>query len=310
MALFEGKTPAERNKMIAAMVLVPAALLSVLYLLFGGGSSRPAPRNTNVNAARAQASPPPTVSTRGDHLTPGDLRDDQIMPRPLIASYTPPDVPAPERNIFAFYVPPPTPSPTPKPSPEPSPTPPPPLLLAAISPANVYARQSDFTLEVSGDKFTPAVRISINGTEVPTRYINPQQLSANVPSAFITSEGPRQVTVRTPDGKLYSNTATLNVAAAPVPNFQYIGLLGGRRYNDTAILKDKTSREIANVQRGGVVGGRFRVTSISEREITLIDTNLRIKHTIPFTGDADAARSGQQPRYQPPPQVDEGGEEP
>jgi len=38
-----------------------------------------------------------------------------------------------------------------------------------------------------------------------------------------------------------------------------------------------------NVQRGDVLGGRFRVNSISEREVVLVDTNLKIRHTIPFT---------------------------
>ncbi|HEY0004346.1 MAG TPA: IPT/TIG domain-containing protein [Pyrinomonadaceae bacterium] len=312
MALFEGKTPAERNKTIAAMVLVPAALLSVLYLLFGGPSSSSKPNN---NRARAQASPTPLARTIAGPTTPDELRNDQVMPQPLDISFTPPAVPEPGRNIFAYYVPPPKPSPTPfvKPSPPPSPTPTPPLLLAAISPSNVYARQSDFTLEVSGDKFTPAARITINGTEVPTRYISPQQLSANVPAAFIAGEGPRQIVVRTPDGQLYSNNATLNVAAAPVPNYQYVGILGGKRYNDTAVLKDKSSRELLNVQRGDVVGGRFRITSISEREVSLVDTSLRIKHTLPFISDgSEGGRSGPQPRITPPPRspTDDDDDEP
>jgi hypothetical protein len=65
-----------------------------------------------------------------------------------------------------------------------------------------------------------------------------------------------------------------------------------------------------SVQRGDVVGGRFRVSSISEREIVLIDTSLRIKHSIPFSG-GQPSRSGfsmqpqQQQPPQPPPDADE-----
>ncbi|HYE64950.1 MAG TPA: IPT/TIG domain-containing protein, partial [Pyrinomonadaceae bacterium] len=252
---------------------------------------------------------------------PEEVRNDPLSPLlPVAYSQTSPSIPEAQRNIFAYYTPPPKPSPTPNMEvPSPSPTPPPPLLLAGVSPANVYARTGDFTLEVSGDKFTPSTRIVINNSDLPTRFISAQQLSANVPAAMIAAEGPRQVFVRTPDGTLYSNTVNLNVMAPPVPNFIYVGILGGQRFNDTAILKDKNSRELLNVQRGDVVGGRYRVNSISEREVNLIDTSLQVKHTLPFTSDSGSnvpgaanpnTRANQpQPNYQPPPQKEPDEEE-
>jgi hypothetical protein len=318
MALFEGKTPAERNKLIAAMALGAIALISLAYMFFGGSSPSPKrPANQNSNTSARLASPlqsAPTTNAAGP-TTAAEIHDDLLTQmRPVPVDWTPPAVPEAGRNIFAFYVPPPTPpkpSPLPSPSPVPSPTPPPPLLLTSISPPNVFARTGDFTLEVTGDKFTQASRILVNGTELPTRYISPQQLSATVLAGMIAGEGPRQITVRTPDGKLYSNTATLNVSTPPTPNYIYVGIIGGQRYNDTAVLKDKNSKELLNVQRGDVVGGRFRVTSISEREVSLVDTNLRVKHTLPFTGDTGDGRSGPQPRFTPPPRPpDETDEEP
>jgi hypothetical protein len=308
MALFEGKTPAERNKLIAAMALGAIAFISLAYMFFGGSSpspKRPANRNSNANARAASPLQSITTTNSAAPTTAAEVHDDlltQMTPVPV--DWTPPAVPEAGRNIFAFYVPPPTPprpSPLPSPSPVPSPTPPPPLLVTSVSPPNVFARTGDFTLEVTGDKFTPASRILVNGTELPTRYISPQQLSATVLAGMIAGEGPRQITVRTPDGKLYSNTATLNVSTPPTPNYIYVGIIGGLRYNDTAVLKDKNSKELLNVQRGDVVGGRFRVTSISEREMSLVDTNLRVKHTLPFTGDTgDGRGGGPQPRFTPP----------
>jgi hypothetical protein len=232
-----------------------------------------------------------------------------MMPRPIDINMTLPSVPEAGRNIFAFYTPPP---PTPKPSPpppEPSPIPPPPLLVSSVSPASVYARTGDFTLEVTGDKFTPPVRIYFGDSELATRFISPQQLSATVPAPLIGYEGERQVSVRTSDGQLFSNTASLNVMAAPTPNYSFVGIIGDKRYSDTAILKDKNSKQLLNVQRGDVIGGRFRVTSISEREVWLTDTSLRIKHTLAFEGEA--GRGGSQPPYQPPrPPVDRGDDVP
>src|SRR5262249_1304378 len=161
-------------------------------------------------------------------------------------------------------------------------TPTPPVLLASVSPINVYARTGDFILEATGNKFTPDLRLTLDGRDLPTRYSGPQQISANVSAALIAVAGTRQIMLRSPDGKSYSKSMTLNVAQPPTPNFNYVGIIGTHRHVDTAILQDRNSREIVNVQRGDIVGGRFRITSISEKELVLVDTNLKIKHTLPF----------------------------
>jgi TIG domain len=308
MALFEGKTPSERNKLIAAMVLGVLALAALSYMFFGSSSS--SPRTSNNNNRRASTTQTRTTTTTtgvsgGTTVpTPGQMREEAELtpPQKIIYEISLPAVPEAGRNIFAFYTPPPPPV---KPSPTPTPLPPPvppPLTLASISPTNVYARTGDFTLQVTGDKFTPPVRIYFGDTELATRFISPQQLSATVPAPLIGYEGARQVSVRTSDGKLFSNTATLNVMVAPVPNYSFVGIIGDKRYSDTAILKDKNTKQLLNVQRGDVVGGRFRVTSISEREVWLTDTSLKIKHTLAFEGEG--SRTSGQPPFQPQRPVD------
>ncbi|HEY0404360.1 MAG TPA: IPT/TIG domain-containing protein [Pyrinomonadaceae bacterium] len=315
MALLEGKTPAERNKTIAAIVLGGLALISVSYMMFG--SSAPAKKSATANSnSKANASTAQVAKTP----VPEQVEDAGVLEelRPIDIRMAQPSIPEAGRNIFAYYEgPPPTPTPTPGAAlplpPTPTPTPPN-LLVASISPVNVYARTGDFTLEVAGDKFTPAVRVEINGAEVPTRYINAQQLTASVPGGMISFEGPRQISVRSADSQLFSNTATLNVQAPPTPNYAFVGVLAKRSSNDTALLKDKASRDLLSVQRGDVLGGRFRVTSISEREVALIDTTLKIKHTLPLTTDSSSGNTPgvqSQPasgfpnpnqRYTPPPQ--------
>lgn len=294
MSLFEGKTPAERNKLILAIALGAIALISLSYMLFGGSSS-PAPKRTTTNSnnrTTAAQLPAPTVAPIKSPKQVREETETLTTMQPVVFNHVLPAVPEPNRNIFAFYVPPPKPPPTPTPEPVPSPSPPPPLVLASVSPPSVFARTGDFNLEVSGDKFTIASHIFIDDVEIPTRYISPQQLSANVPAQLIGNPGARQIVVRTPDGQLYSNPATLSVSAAPTPNFTYIGIIGSKRYNDTAVLKDNSNKQLLNAQRGDVIGGRFRVTSISEREVALVDTNLKIKHTLPFTSDKSAGAGG------------------
>lgn len=300
----------ERKKLIAAIALGALAIFMVARAFISPtpnrGSSTRRPVNT---AARA----PQTTPT-----SPSEVREDPLVPpQPIRYTWPEPTGVAVGRNIFAYYAPPATnraggSQPSGANSPAPTPTPPPPLILASLSPPSVYARTGEFTLEAFGDKFTPQTRIVIGGNELPTRFISAQQLATTVPAALVASEGPRQVIVRTPDGKLFSNTLVLNVAPPPTPPFNYIGLIGGRRYNDTAVLQHRENREVIKVQRGDTVGGRFRVTSISERAVELTDTQLGVKHLLRYeetranVGEAMSVRPIERSRRPvPPPQPSE-----
>jgi hypothetical protein len=312
MALFEGKTPSERNKLIAAIVLGALALLALSYMFFGSSSTPQRTQNTNTRAASAAQTTTTTTSVNTTTVaSPDQVRRDAELapPRPIVFEMSAPAVPEAGRNIFSFYVPPPPPvKPPPTPPPPPSPIPPP-LMLSGISPSNVYARTGDFTIQVTGDKFTPAVRIYFGDAELATHFGGPQQLSATVPAPLIGYEGARQISVKTSDGALFSNTATLNVMAAPTPNYSFVGIIGDKRYSDTAILKDKNTKQLLNVQRGDVVGGRFRVTSISEREVWLTDTSLHVKHTLTFESEGNAGSRGTQTPVPRPPRSAEDDDE-
>ena len=123
MALFEGKTPAERNKMIAAIVLPLLALIFVWRML--SGPSGPATTNTNrARAAQRNANQPrnPAQPNGGaqaeEEVSSADITPVDCCAEPYLGGDA-------GRNIFAFYVkpaPPPTPEPT---APTPTPAPPP-----------------------------------------------------------------------------------------------------------------------------------------------------------------------------------------
>lgn len=302
MGLFEGKTPAERNKTLAALLL-PLVALVLLLRMFFGGDSRPAAKK-----AGPTATPTPLAAAGPDGSAPE-------MPYPLQdikVGYS--GAAAPSRNIFAFYVPPvrTTAVAAPTEVPTPTPTPPPPLTLGSVSPGNVYARTADFNLEVAGDKFTPESRLYVEGQELPTTFKSAQQLSAKVPAALISAQGARTVEVKTPDGQLYSNTATFNVMPAPTPQVAFIGVLGAPGYaRDKAILKPNQSNDLLTVQRNDLVSGRFKVVNISERAVEFLDTQLNIKHTVPYT-DAKTAGvpSGPSPRGAPPARADDDDDDP
>lgn len=290
MKFFDPNNPNEKKKMIAAGVLGLVAIVVLGYVFFGGSS-----KTTTNNVVGTRPSPSPRIAGGPQPSPVEGAVDDPTIYQPISYNGTVPAVSEADRNIFAYYEPPP---PTPKPIiiSTPSPTPTPPLVASGVSPSSVYARTpAEFSLQLMGDKFTPAVRIVIDGREMPTRLVSAQQLFTTVPAAMITNPGVRQVMARSSDGKLYSNTITLNVMPPPLPNFSYVGIIGKPHFNDTAVLQDKGSKELINVQRGDSVGGRFRVVSISEREVKLIDTTLKITTTLTFSTDPNSSGP-----YRPP----------
>ena len=276
MQLFDPNNPNEKKKIIAAIVLGVVAIGVLGYLFFGGGTKKP---STNNNQISARATPTP-ARKRGDEPPPEMPPEEVLNVQPIVYKGTVPAASEADRNIFAYYVPPPPPVKAPA---TPTPTPPPPLILSSVTPTTVYARTADFGLQVGGDKFTPAVRIFIDGREMQTRFVNPQQVATTVTADLIANPGNRSIQVRTRDGSLYSNPGNLVVTPPPAPNYSYIGLIGKPRFNDTAVLQDKNSKDLLNVQRGDVVGGRFRVNSISDKEVVLIDTLLKIRYPLSFS---------------------------
>jgi len=305
MALVDLSKPGEKKKLIFAAALGLGAIL-VLYWALIGFDSRPTPTRTT-----ASPTPPRQTTTTAQRQAPPAPVSQQVIDAARFApiDYVPSGYNAPEakRNIFAYYEPPPPPPKavsTPVPTPPP---PPPPVLLASVTPSNVYARTADFKLEAAGDKFTSEMRIFVDGRELPTTYKSPQQLWTTMPASVITAPGARNIVVRTPDNRLFSNPLTVNVAAPPTPNYTYIGIIGTHdRIGDTALVQDRNNRNVVSALRGDVIGGRFRVTSISEKELVVVDTSLKIKHILPMTeGDKTAG-----PLSRPTPRVDSEDDEP
>lgn len=302
MKLFEGKSPTERNKIIAAAVLGVLSL-TVLYLTFGRsliGSSG----TTTVKVTTAPK-PSPTVNTENFELPTKDQQDfdystTEIAYRP--GNYYAPD---PGRNIFAFYEPPPpcrgAECPTPVIAPvvfnTPTPTPTPPIQIISVTPQSVYAGSKAFRLEINGDKFTPDARIYFSQTELPTTFINAQKMVADVPAAFISSAGPRQIIVQTLDGKAYSNQILLNIQAPPEPQFTYIGMVARKlANNDTAYFLEPGKPAPFAHRLNDIVAGRFRLLSISEAETVFEDINLGFRHRRPLV--RETAGGSQQPSRQ------------
>ena len=292
---FAGKSPTERNKIIAALVLGVLALGS-LFFAFGGSFFSGSTKIT------VTASPTPKPSATVP-VNPTDLampsESEQIFgytTTPIVCCGTSAG-PDPGRNIFAFYEPPPpTPYvPTPLPTPVPAtPTPTPKIWITAVNPASVYAGSRAFRLEITGERMVPGAKIYLSQSELPTTFVNEQRMIADVPANFIASEGPRQVIIQTPDGTSYSQAMTLTVQAPPKPQFQYIGMIARKRSNnDTAYFMEQGRQTPLSARLNDVVGGRFRLMSISANETVFEDVSLGFKHKVALFRPAPGTATSQ-----------------
>lgn len=302
MNIFAGKSPTERNKIIAASVLGIMALFS-LYLAFGGSLFSKGKTTVTVSAS---PSPSPSASPNQANLTPITIPDDTAIIRDFTTTpidYTPGSFYAPDagRNIFAFYEPPkptpysPTPVPTEKPPVyvEPTPSPTPPIMITFVNPQSVYAGSKTFRLQLNGERFTPETQILFNGSQLPTTFVSANQIYADVPANLILGEGPRQISVVTPDPKLYSNQFLLNVQAPPRPQFEYYGIVARKRYNnDTAYIKERGKQDVSSARLNDVIEGRFRLVSISKEELVVEDTSLGFRHRVPLVSESASTGGG------------------
>lgn len=86
-----------------------------------------------------------------------------------------------------------------------------PLSLGSISPSTVVAGGSGFTLTANGSGFTAASTVQWNGSNRPTTYLSPTELTANVSAADIASPGTVLIAVQNLGST--SNALTLTVGA-------------------------------------------------------------------------------------------------
>jgi len=280
-----GKSTTERNKIIAAVVLGFVSL-AALYFAFGqslfsgsttvAGNAKPTP--TPSSSSSSSSSKKIELPSQQQQILEGSTTE--IVYHSGIAA------PEPGRNIFAFYEPPRpcpacTPVPTPvKPLPTPTPTPTPPMHLEYVTPQTIYAGAGSFRLEASGDRFEPSAKIYFRGTEMATQFVSDKKLAANVPSMMIALEGPANVIVQTPDGK-YSDQLMVNIQPPPKPQFQYVGMIARARHNnDTGYFMEQGKQLPTGARLNDVVGGRFRLVSISTSEAVFEDVNLGFKHKV------------------------------
>ncbi|MGE0100745.1 MAG: hypothetical protein AB7H86_12370 [Blastocatellales bacterium] len=274
---------AEKRKKILLGALLAVFVVVIYFQFFTGEDAAPAPRPVTVQQAPRQATQSGTAARPAQR---GAREPERIVTQPLdLASMGAKGSAGggTGRNIFVY--PPPPPPPTPKPQPTLPPPPPPPITLYSVNPSGVIAKTGDFNLTVFGDKIPADGKIFLDGREQQTSIVSATEARVKVPAEVIRRAGNLGVQIRSvSDAKMFSNQLSLNVAEPPAPPYRFIGLIVSSK-KTVAVLKAISGEDIFNVSRGDVVGKNWRVVNITPQRIEFEDTNLKITHSVNFTGE-------------------------
>jgi Tfp pilus assembly protein PilP len=86
---------------------------------------------------------------------------------------------------------------------------------------------------------------------------------------------------------MYSNQLSLNVAEPPPPTYRFIGLITSKNGMIAVLKSQSDDGDVFNVVKGQKFGTHWRVVNITSQKIEVEDTNIKILHTINFTGEGN-----------------------
>lgn len=172
-------------------------------------------------------------------------------------------------NIFNDWIPPP-----PPPAKQPDP---PPITIGGAQPSSVVAgTPRTFTMTIRGSKIPADAQILFDGRAKPTTRVNDSELTTKVePGEYAF---PRTINIdvksQSDPAKNYSNPVQFVVQAAPVPQFKYLGYVGGQ-----AALESFADKKIRLYSRGSEIEG-WRIDSISDKAVELTHKTYEIKQQV------------------------------
>jgi hypothetical protein len=164
-------------------------------------------------------------------------------------------------------------------------TPLPPIEISFALKSSIITVEKKFTLEIIGNNIPPNSTITFNGISLPTIYVSPNSIKADVPSKLYAVEGKAFVKVITPNRiQKKHSLIIIDIKNPPNPPFEYVGLVSRQRANnDTAYLLAKNSKDPPiGVRLNDTVGGKYRVIAISSKEVVLRDKELGFEYSLPL----------------------------
>lgn len=88
------------------------------------------------------------------------------------------------------------------------------LALTSIAPTSAPFGSPATTITLTGAGFTPSSVVQLNGNAIASTYVNPSQMTAQIPSTFFEQVSPGSITVFDPSSKTTSASAVFSVTPA------------------------------------------------------------------------------------------------
>lgn len=276
------------------------AVVVVYQFMFGVDKPSSTKKSQNSNSAAPTSSTPPAnqvkpasgpapspkssdeqdqlIAALIQDMTPLDLRAVMKGPRSAAISdgtatpdnhESPFTDPGKRGSIFAVWVAPP---PPPK-----RPDPPPPITIGAAQPSFAVAgTPRAFTLTIRGVKIPADAQIFFDGRAKPTTYVNESELTTRVEASEYAYARTINIDVKSQSdpAKNYSNPVQFIVQAAPVPQFRYVGYVGGQ-----AALESNADKKIRLYSRGSEIEG-WQIDAISDKAVEVTHKQYEIKQQI------------------------------
>ena len=278
-------TKAEQRKRFALVALGGLFVFVLVYQFLLSGPSRPERKATNANvpAASTQNSNSSQAGS-GQPARPKAPEQAEEAVAILMQDLTPLDlsftqasasaeVDKERGSIFGYWIKP--------PDPPPIPPPPPPIQLTGVNPAGAVAgTPRKVTLTIFGNKMPEDAQVYFEGNPKASRRAGENQLAIDLEPgeyAYARNIG-IEVKGKSDPAKMNSNIITFNVQAAPEPQFRYIGRLG-----DQGIFDLPATKEVKRLTRGELIGGQWRIDSITDQAVELTHTQYEIKRRVPMT---------------------------
>jgi hypothetical protein len=278
-------TNAEQKKRMILVALGGLLVFVIIYQLFISPPSKPARKpsnsNTSVPTSPLAAAPPPGAGQAARPAASGQQAEEMVAilmqdltPLDLRGSFRsgPVEVNKERGDVFKFWIPPP-----PKP---PDPVPPPPITLTGVTPASAVAgTPRKITLTIVGSTIPEDAQLLFDNSVKPAKRVNEHQIATELEPGEYAFQRSINISVKSAsDVKMFSNSISFNVQAAPEPQFRYIGRLG-----EQGLFELSTTKEIKRLSRGDSVMNQWRIDAITDQGVDVTLTQYDIKRRVPLT---------------------------
>lgn len=108
-------------------------------------------------------------------------------------------------------------------------------IITSLSPSSVQAGSATFTLTINGAGFGPGSVIQWNGTVLPATYVSPTQLTAQIPSSYLTNGQAVSIYASDPSGTIFNTSGFSFSVQRQAPTISSISTISGNGTPTTGI---------------------------------------------------------------------------